>query len=175
VTDAPNPQGVTLAAYIESTTSPWAPLWALVERSSWQALEVFVSALIGAGALDASVAQAGILAGVAAAITVLANGVPGLAVPAGLPWVVDVGLRTVRSFVSAFLAPIAATAVLPLDVETWQAAALAGAVAGLTVIKSAIAGRFGGDSAATLPARFDVDAQLPLASGGYLDGGEGGR
>ena len=158
------------------TVSPWAPLWALVERSGWQAAEVFLAALIGAGALDATVAQAGILAGVAAAITVLANGVPGLMIPAGLPWVVDLGLRTVRSFVSAFLAPIAATAVLPLNIETWQAAALAGAVAGLTVIKSTIAGRFGGDSAATLPARFDVDAGLPVATQEaflrWIDGGQ---
>lgn len=148
-----------------TTPSPWAPLLALLERAGWQALEVFLAALLGAGALGADVAQAGILAAIAAAITVLANGVPQLAIPTGLPWAVDVALRVARSFVSAFLAPIAAMAVLPLDMATWQAAALGGAVAGVTVLKSIVATRTGNpDTAATLPARLDMPADFTMGA-----------
>jgi hypothetical protein len=142
------------------TPSPWVPVWALIERSGWQAVQVALAAIILAittsGGVDYNAGQLAILAGIAASITVLANGVGSLAIPAGLPFIVDLTLRTVRSGVAAFLAPIAASAVLPTDRSTWYAAALGGAVAAMTVIKGSFAERIGAATPATLPVRFDL-------------------
>lgn len=146
------------------TTSPWAPVWALVERAGAQAAMVFITVLISAGAFTNDLAYKGGIAAAAALITVLANGVPGLVIPGGLSYPVDLALRVIRSFVSAFLAPLAAATVLPLDFATWKAAALGGAVVVLTLIKAELAKRYvGAETPALLPARFDVDAVVLAA------------
>lgn len=140
--------------------SPWAPLFALVERAGWQAIEVAVSAVLLVlvdGTLDYNAGEIAILAGIAAGLTVLANGIPALDVSLSNPNAA-LALRVVRSFVSAFLAPIVASTVLPTDPAAWKAAALAGAVAAFSIIKGAAAERFGAPTPATLPASLDLAA-----------------
>lgn len=140
--------------------SPWAPVLALVERSGWQAVQVALGAVLlglSSGALDYEAGQVAILAGIAAGLTVLANGIPSLDLATSNPTAALV-LRAVRSFVSAFLAPIVGLAVLPTDVGTWQAAALGAVVAALAVIKGAIAEHVGAQTPATLPASLDLAA-----------------
>lgn len=158
-----------MTAPVPAPTSPWAPLLALLERTWWQAAMVFVSALAGAGALGADAVAAAGIAAVAAGLTVLANGVPTLAIPEGLPWYVDLALRVARSFASAFLAPIlAAMAGAELTIETVGLALFGGAVAALTVLKGAITTwaalrGHGALTPATLPARLDLPPPAPTA------------
>lgn len=135
---------------------------ALLEKAALTFLQVFVTALLAGGSIDVSTAQAAIIGGIAAAITVIANGIP--AITPTLPFWLDLLLRTVRTYVAAFVAFLLALPVLDLSYSTLAAASAAALPAVLAVVKGAVASRIGEpDSAALLPAKYDPPPLEPAA------------
>lgn len=126
---------------------------ALLEKAGLTFLQVFVTALLAGGSIDVSTAQAAIIGGIAAAVTVIANGIPATV---QLSFWLDLVLRTVRTYVAAFVAYLLALPVLDLSYSTLAAASAAALPAVLAVVKGAVASRIGEpDSAALLPAKYD--------------------
>lgn len=143
------------------TTSPWAWVVTLAEKAGTTFLEVFLASWLAADALGASTAEAAALAGLAAAATVIANGLP--VVPAGLPFVVDLVLATARTFAAAFLAYVGGAPILSLDYDLAVAAATAAIPAALAVAKGLLSSRLGSAaSTRLLPDR--LDATTPTAA-----------
>ena len=128
-------------------------LLSLLEKAGLTFLQVFVMTLSVGGSLDVSTAQAAIIGGIGAAVTVIANGIPAV-VP--LSFWLDLVLRTVRTYVAAFVAYLLALPILDLSYSTLAAASAAALPAVLAVVKGAVASRIGEhDSAALLPAKYD--------------------
>lgn len=137
-------------------------LLSLLEKAALTFLQVFVMTLSVGGALDVSTAQAAIIAGIGAAVTVIANGIP--ATVPDLPFWLDLALRTIRTYVAAFVAYLLALPALDLSYSTLAAASAAALPAVLAVVKGAVASRLGEPgSAALLPARYDPPPLEPAA------------
>jgi len=133
----------------------------LLEKVIATFVQAFVAGLIVGPAIDISTAQAAALAAIPAGLTVVANGLP--LVPVGLPFYVDLLLRTIRTFASSFLGFLIALPVFSLDYGVLQAAVAASIPAVLTVVKSGLASKVGDhETAALLPARLDLQS-LPVA------------
>lgn len=131
------------------------PFLNLAEKVLATWVQVFVTGLLAATALDISTAQAAAIAAIPAALTVVANGLP--VVPVGLPFYVDLVLRTVRTYVVAFLGFLVAVPVFSLDYSIGLAAAAAAGPAALAVLKAGLASKVGNaDSAALLPTNLDM-------------------
>lgn len=148
------------APVLAASESPWAPVATLAEKAFWTAAEAFLAAVLMFNALDTNTLTKAGIAGLAALITVLANGVAQVAVPGGLPPLVDLSLRVVRTFAAAFLAPL----VVPLtgghipDMDGFRAALFAGTVAAIALVKGAIVSLKTKGTPATLPVRLDLAA-----------------
>ncbi len=128
-------------------------LLSLLEKVALTFLQVFVTALMLGDSIDVSTAQAAIIGGVGAAVTVLANGIPAVV---QLPFWLDLALRTIRTYVAAFVAFLLALPILDLSYSTLAAASAAALPAVLAVVKGAVASKIGEpDSAALLPERYD--------------------
>jgi hypothetical protein len=150
---------------MDNTITPWVQL---LEKVFWTFVQVYVAAVLAAGSLDFTGSLPWIVAGIAAALTVLANGIPELT---GLPFGLDLLYRLTRTFVvswaSLFAGALAALVIAPGDdlrtvavmVTAAASAAAWGAIpAVLTVIKG-LAAHFlpgGTGSAALLPSKVDV-------------------
>lgn len=130
----------------------------LIEKAFWTYIQTLVSLLAvssGPGIITLSTAQAAGIAAIPAALTVIANGMP--VVPAGLPFGVDLLLRAVRTYVVAFVGLLVAVPVFGIDYSAFVAAAAGALPATLAVVKGLVAAHIGrGDSAATLPAKYDT-------------------
>lgn len=126
----------------------------LVEKALWTYVQAFIATLLVGAAMDVSTAQAAAVAAIPAFLTVIANGLP--AVPAGLPFYLDLLLRIIRTYAVSFLGYLVAVPTFTLDFSIAQAAATAGIPAILALLKGAAASRIGDHSTpATLPARLD--------------------
>lgn len=129
----------------------------LVEKVIATYVEAFVAALLLGSVIDVSTAQAAALAAIPAGLTVISSGMP--LVPVGLPFYVDLGLRTIRTYAVSFIGFLVALPVFALDFGTLQAASAAAIPAALAVIKGALSTKIGNPTtAAALPARLDVAA-----------------
>lgn len=130
---------------------------ALLEKTLATYLQAFLGLLVVGSALDASTVQVAAIAAIPAALTVVANGLP--AVPGGMPFYLDLALRTARTYVAAFLGLLLAMPVFSLD-GSIALAALSGAIpAALAVVKAGLAKRVGNHgTAAMLPDRLDAAA-----------------
>lgn len=137
-------------------------LIALIEKTAATYVQAFASALLLGSVIDISTAQAAALAAIPAALTVVANGLP--TIQAGLPFYVDLVLRTARTYVVSFIGFLVALPVFTLDYGVLQAASAAALPAALAVVKGALATKVGdGSTAAALPAKVDPSA-TPLAA-----------
>lgn len=131
-----------------------APFAALAEKALSTYVQMFLALLAAGGTLNLSTGRAAAIAAIPAALTVVANGVP--VVANNLPFLVDIGLRTVRTFVVTFLGFLVAEPVFRLDRSVLTAAQIAAITAAMAVVKGAVAGRTGRQgSAALLPASLD--------------------
>lgn len=128
----------------------------LLEKVLATYVEAFLALLLAGPALDLSTAQSAGIAALPAAITVVANGLP--LVPAGLPFYVDLLLRTIRTYVAAFLGLLVAVPVFELEIGILAAAATGALPAALAVLKGALSRRIGSDTAAALPRSRDLSA-----------------
>lgn len=128
----------------------------LLEKTGATFVEVFLTAWVAADALSLDTAQAAGVAGITAALTVLANGVEQFKVSSSSAWG-DIAARTIRTYVAAFLGFLLATPVLELGVSGLQSAALAAIPAGLTVLKGGFSSLVGNvNSGALLPESLDL-------------------
>lgn len=134
----------------------------LLEKVLATYVQAFAGLLLAGPALDLSAAQSASIAALPAAITVIANGLP--LVPSGLPFYVDLLLRTVRTYVAVFLGLLVAVPVFRLDIGIAAAAATGALPAALAVLKAALAQRIGDPgTAAVLPRHRDVSSQAAAA------------
>lgn len=134
---------------------PISPLATLAEKVIATYIQALIAFLIVHDSLGADVYQTAAIAAVPAALTVIANGLP--AIPVGLPFWVDLVLRTVRTYTAAVLGLLLAMPVFHLDFTAAVAALSAGIPAALAVVKGALATRFGNTgTAALLPAKLDA-------------------
>lgn len=141
-------------------TSPWAPFVTLAEKVFWTYVQAVLALLIVGSKFDLSAVTIAGVAAIPAALTVVANGAPGI--PQGLPWAVDTVLRAVRTYVVSFAGFLIALPVFGLNYSILAAASTAALPAALAVVKSAIAGHFGEvGTPAFLPPQFDVSASAP--------------
>ncbi len=142
--------------------SPWAPFVTLAEKVFWTYVQAVLALIIVGTKFDLSAWTIAAVAAIPAALTVVANGTPGI--PQGLPWVEDTFFRAVRTYVVSFAGFLVALPVFGLDYSVLAAASTAAIPAALAVVKSAIAGHFGElGTPALLPAEFDVTAAAPAA------------
>lgn len=147
------------------TITPWVQL---LEKVIWTFVEVYVTALLAANALDLTGSLPWIVAALSASLTVLANGIPELQ---GLPPTLDILYRLTRTFVvswaSLFAGALGALVIGPQDdlrtvgvlvTAAASAAAWAALPSVFTLIKGLAASKLkpGTASAATLPTRYDV-------------------
>lgn len=132
----------------------------LVEKAAATFVQVFITAWLASGSLGFEGSQQYVIAGVAAALTVVANGIPVLT---GLPPAVDILYRAARTYAVAFLTIWAGGAVFDLSVSGASAAAWAALPLALTVLKSGLASVIpvGTASGAVLPTSLDI-APAPL-------------
>lgn len=131
-------------------------LTALGEKTFWTFVQVFLTGWLAADALNFDTGQAAAIAGAAAALTVVANGLPQVEINTGNAFFDVVG-RIIRTGVVAALGYLVAAPVLDLSVDGWKTALMAAAPAVLAAIKGAIAAHVGDtDTAAILPASMDV-------------------
>ena len=130
-------------------------LWVLAEKAFWTWVQVFATVVAMSESIDASVAQSALVAAVAAALTVVANGLP--SVPTfNLNPGVDVAYRAVRTFAVAFIPILAAIPVLDWNVDLLKGALLMAGPPVFAVLKGYAATKVGnGDTAALLPASLD--------------------
>lgn len=127
---------------------PTSPVLILLEKVIATYIQAFVTVLIVSDNLDVSAAEAAAIAAIPAALTVIANGLPG--VPAGLPFWVDLVYRTIRTYVVSFIGLLVAAPVFSLDLTTAEAAAIGAIPAALAVIKAGVASKVGDDDSASL-------------------------
>lgn len=95
--------------------------------------------LMAAGTLDATWVQSLAAASIAPVIVVLSSALPGL-VYTGPVWWIDALVRVIRSFLQGFVGAVAVDTAM-FDVDTLQAAAIAGGMAALAAIKAIAASR----------------------------------
>jgi hypothetical protein len=135
----------------------------LIEKVVWTYIQTLLILVLAGDSLNIDFTTELAVAALPAALTVLANGLP--AVPVGLPLAVDLVLRVIRSFAATFLGTLLAMPVFTLDMSSGRAAALAGGVSVLVVLKGFVASRLGAlNTAATLPASLD-----PSSSGNIIE------
>ena len=138
------------------------PFFVLLEKVLATYVQVFIGVLVVGQAINASTAQAAAIAAIPAALTILANGLP--VVPIGLPFYVDLILRTVRTYAVSFIGLLIAQPVFKLDRSAAMAAAVGGIPTALAVVKGGLASKVGqANSAALLPARLDMPASVAAA------------
>lgn len=131
-------------------------LTVLGEKTFWTFVEVFLTTWVGSSQFGLSTAQAAAISGTAAALTVVANGLPEIQLNTGNAFFDSVG-RVIRTGVVAFLGYMVAAPVLDLSVDGVKAAAIAAIPAVLSGAKSFGATRIGASTtAAALPARLDI-------------------
>ena len=131
-------------------------LTALGEKTFWTFVQVFVTGWAGSQAFGFDTAQAAAIGAVAAAITVVANGLPQIEVVTGNALFDTVG-RVIRTGVVSVLGYLVAAPILDLSVEGLKAAAIAAIPAILAAVKGAVGTKIGDpETAATLPANLDV-------------------
>lgn len=126
----------------------------LAERTGMTYLEAFITLLLAAGSLNWSIVQVAGVAAIPAGLTVVAVGVP--QVGEGLPFAIDLVLRSVRTFVVTFLGFLIAMPVFSFDWTAWKAAAIAAVPAALAVAKGLLASTVGNKTAALLPASLEA-------------------
>lgn len=140
-----------------------SPVIVLLEKVIATYIQAFVTMLIVSDTLGVDTAEAAAIAAIPAALTVVANGLPGT--PAGLPFWLDLVFRTIRTYVVAFIGLLVAVPVFAIDVSLAEAAAVGAIPAALAVVKAAVASKVGDSgTAALLPA--DIDATADGDSGG---------
>lgn len=125
----------------------------LLEKVFWTYVQALVALWLGLGdALGSNgFSQDLAIAALPAALTVLANGLPG--VPENLSFALDLLWRVARTFAVAFIGMLVGQPVFGLDPGALNAAYTAGVMAVLAVIKGAAAKKVGDpESAALLPA-----------------------
>jgi hypothetical protein len=128
---------------------------ALVEKAGWTYVQSFLAVLtIGSGWHIAVTTQLAVAA-LPAALTVLANGLPLLA-PVGLPYMVDLGYRIVKTAAAAFLGVLLAQPVFHLTASVGRSALCAAGAAVLVIVKGVVAKQLGQPTPATLPLSVDV-------------------
>ncbi len=127
----------------------------LGEKTAATFVEVFLTAFIGSQALGIDSAQAAGLAGVAAALTVVADGAMSFDL-SGNGWD-DIAGRGLRTAVVGFVSYLVAAPILDLSTEGLKVAALSVIPAVLAVVKSGLAARFVGvvGTGALLPPKYD--------------------
>ena len=136
----------------------------IVEKVGWTFAQAFLIALLGMSELDWTATEAAIAAGVTAVVTLALASVQGAAIPVGLPFYSDLGLRIARSAAAAFLSYLIVEPGAVLAGDTWQGAAAAAGMAILVALKGGAARFIGNpDTAATLPRGRDV-IETTLAS-----------
>ena len=140
----------------------------IVEKVGWTFAQAFLVALLGMNELGWTSTEAAIAAGVTAVLTLAMASVQGAAIPVGLPFYTDLGLRIARSAAAAFLAYLLVEPGAVLAGETWQGALGAAGMAILVALKGGAA-RFIGNptSAATLPRGRDVIDTVGVEVPGY--------
>lgn len=137
--------------------NPAAPLVVLAEKVVSTYVQAFLSLLIVHDTIGATTPQVAAIAAVPTALTAFVNALP--AVPAGLPFSIDLALRVVRTYLATFVGLLLAMPVLHLNFTIVVATATSALPAALAVLKGAIAAKVGnGATAALVPARFDVAA-----------------
>lgn len=129
----------------------------LAERVAWTFVQAFLVAWFAGGAVfDWTVGRAAVAAGVAAVVTLALNAVQGAAIPKGLGFYTDAGLRVARSASAAFLAFLLVEPQAVLSGRVWEGAVGSAAVAALAALKAVAARAVGNpDTAATLPVGAD--------------------
>lgn len=132
------------------------PFLTLAEKALTTYVEAFIGLLVLGQTIGASTAQAAAIAAIPAAITVVANGLPIVSV--GMPFYVDLGFRTARTYVAAFLGYLVGLPYFSVDVSVFVAAAASALPTALAVLKGGLLGRNVGDrtTAAVLPASADL-------------------
>lgn len=145
-----------------------APSWVvalarLLEKAAATWVQAFTVALLGSSffaSLSMSVLAAAAVATIPAGITILANAAETAAAPSDWPGPAQVIFRLIRTWVAVFLGILAAGSwVVDLAAlrSLGNAAVMAAGAAFLAAVKAELAGYVGNrDSAAFLPARFDV-------------------
>ena len=129
----------------------------LFEKTFWTFVEVFLTGWVAADTFGMDTAQAAAIAGVAACLTVVANGLPDVIINTGNAWFDTVG-RVIRTGVVGVLGYLVAAPVLDISVDGWKSALIATAPAVLAAVKSAISSHFGNkETAAALPTNLDVN------------------
>lgn len=136
----------------------------IVEKVGWTFAQAFLIALLGMSELDWTATEAALAAGVTAVVTLALASVQSAAIPVGLPFYSDLGLRIARSAAAAFLSYLIVEPGAVLAGDTWQGAAAAAGMAILVALKGGAARFIGNpDTAATLPRGRDV-IETTLAS-----------
>lgn len=132
-----------------------AALWLLLEKAFWQAVEQAVAVLAVSSQLDVTVAQGAAAAGIAAGLTIIANGIPQPTMR--LSFAGDLVFRFVRATAASVLTAAAAISVWDWTLDFWWGALLMAVPPAATVVKGLFARRVGdSDSAATLSASVDA-------------------
>lgn len=135
--------------------TPAQAIAALIEKAGATYVQAFIT-LLALNPFNASTAQAAAIAAIPAALTVISSGIP--AIPVGLPFLEDLGLRAARTYVVTFIGFLISVVPFHLDGSVGLAAAAAAATAALAVVKGLIAAKVGNPTAALLPAKLDVAA-----------------
>lgn len=132
----------------------WAAATGLLEKVVLTFVEVFLAGLLAADTMGFEGAARWAVPAVAAAGTVLANGLPSTL---SLPFSLALLYRTVRTYAVSFLALFAGPAVVGFTAQGAKAAAFAAIPAALTVAKGLVASRLGEQGTpALLPTALDV-------------------
>jgi hypothetical protein len=128
----------------------------IAEKVLWTFAQAGLVALLAVNQFDWSGGKVALAAGTTAVITLALASVQSAAVPEGLPFYTDLGLRIARSGAAAFLSFLLVAPDLVLDGQAWKGAAGAAGMAVLVALKGGAA-RFIGNptTAATLPGWID--------------------
>lgn len=137
---------------------PQNVLYVLAEKVLSTYIQALIALLVLGPTINVSIAQSAAIAAIPAALTFLANNLPGI--PVGLPFWLDLLLRAARTYVVSFIGFLVAVPVFQLKFSVFTAAAAAALPGALAVIKAGVAQHVGSSGTASLlPANLDV---LPL-------------
>lgn len=153
-----------MTAPTQGSTSVWVPFVTLAEKVFYTYVQAVIAlVIVGLSAgktFNFTAVQIAAVAGIPAALTVVANGMPG--VPVGLPFVQDMLFRVVRTYVVSFAGFLIAAPTFSFNYSVAAAASAAAIPAVLTVLKAQLAGHFGQvGTPAFLPAHLDASASAP--------------
>lgn len=129
-----------------------ASLW---EKALWTFIQTFAVAIPVTGAVSGTAIQAATLSALAAAITLFINGISSsrvLSAPSSV--LVDIGERTLRTFIASALPALGAVVMWDWDMTTLTTLSVFIGPALLSAIKGVASSRNG--SAASLPSAMDV-------------------